>query len=486
MQRNIIILRHKGQLVPAGFLDLLAKEAITSVSTLVHADNQFLIDKVEGHMSLQEFNETQEHYKDFLSFNVLGVDYPEGYQTDDIQPFSLFEKDGSPVLTAFAEGSFPGFYQEKSAHTNEFFLANFLTEQIKPIYEQMKGNLPMVMAKLREPQFKMMAEMAIINKGLITLASSDGDIITFQKGSPITEFPWGWTSDTLGYEEKSYPEQKAEPEQPKGMLARLAAKASGVPAVGGRKQEATPVPEKKENAPAPSAVAPTASVIKLPEKGESRKIKCPPDVKGNKDIRQWYNDNAGFLPQNWKVRPEVETKLPIKDFQQLAEVVKPAETAVKPVVAEKDVSTHNIPAAASTEAERVAKPSQNEERKIKSLSIPKEELELIKDMMKNGVAVGAVDKDGKTITNPADIKNFEKPTPLLTEQSKMQSVVPTFTWSHDALHEMLEKAPSAFFALALQWRMVALNKSLATPQVQHTTTAAHSGVPQIGGRRAAG
>lgn len=473
MQKNVIVLKHKDQLVPELFVKKITEQKLSSYSILVpSAEGSFMLDRSQEQFSVQDFNDTQAHFQNSLMMFHFGVDYPEGFVEDDIQPFPLVEKDGSPVLVAFADGSFPGFYQEKSSHPNEFFLSNtFLMPQIKAIYDQYKGNLEMVMAKLREPLHNNIFGAAIVNKGLISIASANGDLITFQKGDkPIVEFPWGWTSDALGYEEKSYPEQKAEPEKPKGMLGRLT---GGLPSYKASEPAKVEAPksgaeikqqrEEKQNG--------ATTVVQI--KAGKRMVKCPNDVKGNKNIRDWYTINAGFLPKNWKARPEVETTLPIKDFKDLPveKSEAKAETAVQAPAEtkEKDVTPHHV-------QPEMAKPV---EKKPTTLSIPPDEVKLIKEMMEKGVIVGAETKDGNKIVSPADVKNWEAPVPTFAEQVKMESMVPTLSWSTESLLQLAQNTPMGIVVLAANWRALYLAELQKRPQQQTTphTKSSHTGLP---------
>jgi hypothetical protein len=493
MQRNLIVMKHKGHIIPTGFVELLANvPQLSNYSLLAPSEGSFMLEKWNNEpFSMQDFNETQEYLKDIPMLASFGIEYPAGFLADDIQPFSILEKDKEVLLAAFASGSFPSFYQEKSSHSNDFFLANFLQQQIKPVFDACGGDIQKLMAKLRESQLKMLVEMTIVNQGIITFASNTGDVVSFQKGNPVTEFPWGWTTDHLGFVEKTAPEPVVE--EPKGMLGRLKAKMGNVPDTSARRGK---VEEKKEepksqqtlikapqNQPKEDVKA-SAAVVQLPQNGV-RKVKCPSHVKGNKSIREYYTKNAGFLPQNWKARPEVESKVPIKDFSEMASAI-----SNKEIVAEtnnKDIGVHHIPEApTATESERVAKPTINEDRKIKSLVLSADEKAHLKEFLKSGVPISAVDTDGKSIDNPANIKNWEAPVPTFAEQAGMESMVPTLTWSVETLETLAEKSPKSLVVLAAQWRALYLHllqNYAASTNTSQQTLAKHTGVPQTGARR---
>lgn len=486
MQRNLIVMKHKDQLIPSAFVDLLASvPQLSNYSVLAPSEGSFMLEKWNSEpFSTQDFNETQEFLQKVPMLASFGIEYPSGFSGDDIQPFALLEKDKETILAMFASGSFPSFYQEKSSHTNDFFLANFLQQQIKPVFDSVGGDINKLMAKLRDNQLKMLVEMTIVNHGIITMAGSNGDVVSFQKGNPVTEFPWGWTTDHLGFVEQTKTEEKVE--EPKGMLGRLKAKMGAAPVTTARREVKAEIDKavpqqtliKKEE------VKTAPAVVKLPENGV-RKVKCPSHVKGNKAIREFYNKNAGFLPQNWKARPEVESKVPIKDFTEMASAITVEETNS----VSKDIGVHHIPeATATSEAERVAKPSANEERKIKTLVLSVEEKKLVKDFLKSGVPISAVDKDGKSIDNPASIKDWEAPIPSFSEQVGMESMVPTLTWSVETLETLVEKSPKSLVVLAAQWRALYLHllqNYAATTNTSQQALSKHTSIPQTGGRRAA-
>lgn len=490
MQRNLIVMKQKDQLIPAAFVDLLAKiPQISNYSVLAPSDGSFMLEKWKNEpFSVQDFNETQEFLLGMPMLAAFGVEYPNGYSADDIQPFSLIERNKEVLLAAFANGSFPGFYQEKSSHPNEFFLADFLRQQFKPLADEVGNDIDKLMDKLRGPQLKSIIEMTIVNQGIITLAASNGDIITYQKGNPITAFPWGWTTDHLGFVEETKPEPAKE--EPKGMLGRLKSKVSGgVPVVAPRpRAEETKTTQTliKNTTVSKEDIKATAAVVKLPENGV-RKVKCPSHVKGNKSIRDYYNKNAGFLPQNWKTRPEVESKVPIKDFSEMATAINTQKSVEES--SNKDVDVHHIPeTTTATESERVAKPTANEERKIKTLILSTEEKNLVKEFLKTGVPISAVDSEGKSIDNPASIKDWEAPVPTFSEQVGMESMVPTLTWSTETLETLVEKSPKSLVVLAAQWRALylhLLHNYAAATNTSQKTLAKHTGVPQVGGRRVA-
>lgn len=472
MQRNIIVHRFAGQIIPEEYLKEVQKEKISFTALAIPSkdDGTLMIDKIKEELSLTEFNETQEYYKDIPQMSVFGVGYPEGFSADDMQPFALHDSAGTPNIIAFAEGSFPGFYQEKSSHPNEFFLANtMMAPMLKALYAEHKGDLNKIADALRTGLPKTQLEMSIVNKGLISVFFGNGQLVSFQKGSPMVEFPWGWCTDALAYKAGSYPEQKEDKPVLKGMLARLSA---------GKATSTVQKQDKVEDTKATETKTDDNKVVELPTTDGPVYVQCPPHIKGNSKIRQWYNDNAGFLPENWKNRPKVVSKIakgPIKDLKDLGTAMgagtATAETAVKPEAEapaeNKDVSAHHIPKASEKEEDRVAKPP--------VLTMNKDEIKVVQDFLKSGVVVGHKTTDGQHIPDPKEINSWETPTPSFAEQVGMESMEPTFGWSINALQQLADKSPTALVILAAQWRSYYLKlrsqAKTAAEEITEATTA---------------
>jgi hypothetical protein len=186
-------------------------------------------------------------------------------------------------------------------------------------------------------------------------------------------------------------------------------------------------------------------------------------VKGNSNIRQFYHDHAGFLPQNWKTRPEVISRLggPIKDLKALGAALGAADanssnvaaaTTPEPVKQQepekkkKDAMPHHLgnAKAAEKEADRVAKPP--------SPVLSDDDIRLVQEFMKAGVVVGHKTTGGQSVPDPTKLNEVEAPAPSFSEQVGMESMEPTFSWSLSALIQLGEKSPTALAILAAQWR----------------------------------
>lgn len=260
------------------------------------SDVQDLLKSVASHRVLFAFNKLEKVKEEFL------------------QPYHV-AIDGDDVLLSFAiDGSFPTMVEAGS--TEESLLAQrVMFPNIQKLIKFSAGDLDKFIGELRDPTFVDMVMARIGDRGEYCFLPPVGDAIWFGKNTLGSTFPWGRTSDTLGYTETPATAPVVEDKR-KGWWGK--SKGPGVPVA----QETAPVVPAE-----PAAPPPNPAPLNIPAVQPDTKVRPPavtpatvdpnlPPPKGHwevvpkglskdqrkKLIRRVTNCGAQ-LPEAWNVDP---------------------------------------------------------------------------------------------------------------------------------------------------------------------------------------
>lgn len=214
------------------------------------ADVQDLLKSAASHRILFAFNKLEKMDEKFL------------------QPFNV-AIDGDDVLLSFGiDGHFPTMIE--AGHTEESLLAQrVMFPNLQKLIKFSAGDLNKFIAELRDQTFIDLVMSRIGDRGAYCFLPPVGEAIWYGKNKAGSTFPWGQTSDTLGYTEEA---AKAPPttaevkaEAKKGWWGK--SKGPEVPVA----QDA-PV----EQPVAPAAPPPPSGPVNIPAPAPDTTVKPPP------------------------------------------------------------------------------------------------------------------------------------------------------------------------------------------------------------------
>ena len=340
---GVIVGRHAGKDIPDEYLNKVREEFDTCYGYAFAEDGSIQMLHSNGLPPADGDGSFQNTMKVFPQPSLLYLGSADtDYHEDDLQPFTILEDDEKrPLLVAFLEGDFSGFYQKESAHSNEFFVVNkVLREEVMNLWQDCEQDIDKLVTALKEPRtFRAMKKM-FTGRGAIVLLVANGETIIYSENKDAGSFPWGWTTNKLDYSEEE-PEKKEEETKPTAgvnLRAMLEAQKKGGKA---KAETKTSVPETKTDTKVPDGTGKEKKEEPVNNKGEQIFFP-PPDVQG-KALRKWYGRNMqGGKPSNWESRPGIpESKLAtgsplrgqIKSFEELkTEESKGVTTVVPPVI----------------------------------------------------------------------------------------------------------------------------------------------------------
>lgn len=290
---GLIIVTTAGLVPPKQYLQMAYAKFPTYGGSLVRLDTPELV--IAGDAALPPLDDLMkdlENNKDIVS--ILYFAHSKTPLTKESeQPFDIIVDDkGQRILCGFIEGEYPTKMHADAEHTDEFYvLDDVLGPHLRKIYTKMcGGDLDKFEEELLDPDTEKLINSLSANRGVMVLQSLSGNVFKFEKGNDLGhEFPWGWVSNKLGFEEKSskdyQPMTPPEPEKeevvpPKRTLGnRFGTKKTTVPAIANVEPVSTTIA--KENAKTDTA---------LPDNAGRPKISCPEPIrqKGKNDYMGWY------------------------------------------------------------------------------------------------------------------------------------------------------------------------------------------------------
>lgn len=420
---GVIVLKEKGQLVPEQYWQKVL-DVNKSCSGFALATNGVIeLGKLGKVDSLKELQELHEAGKEYQIVNFFGGGNP--VSAEDLQPFVILQKDNKPVLVVFLEGDFNAYGKTDSAHTNEYHLVNnILMPKAKQLFRLCGEDIGKFMGEIADPVTQNELISAVVPRGTVTLIAGNGMIFSFEKNEDKGKFPWGWTSNTYGYAENTYPaKEEGATQAPSSAMSALKDKLLGKKVVA-KPEPASIIPSKD-----------TAQATVLHSEEVARLGSPPKEVQGKGAIKKWYRNNAmnGVLPQNWAERPEVPLKRGVvKSFKDIVPVVASTEPIKQDNIKPKDTAAKHIPA-----------------------PDPKPQVPIIPAAHKKDIVdrfLKTVDTNSQEIIDPKVIQALEDKLPTFCEQVGLKGLEETFRWSFKSLRELAEISPDAVVTLLMNYR----------------------------------
>lgn len=454
MPKGVIILRRKDKELPEPYLDKVLEHNKSAVAAAFVDRGELLISSV-ANTTVDKIKKTaSETDREFKDYPILFAffNHTNALLTEDKQPYVLLRNDkNEPIVSAFLEGDFSNMEQADSSHSDEYeAVKELLIPKFEKMFKEAGSKLDQFMGMLQDKLVKREMQ-TLFNKGSITIIACTGEIVTFAKGNENKEFPWGWTTNSYGYEQPTK-EELAKEEPKSAAQSKLdKIKAALAEMEDDDEDEDTEEDEAKEGAvaadvAAKSEAAPRTQKKPLVSDSDYEVVMLsPPAGESNNRLKKWYRKNYGSVPNNWSDRPAV----PIRRLRAKGEQPKPviqvaskAETSI-PIEATKPKDTsiqHIPPAAADAKSEQVT----DETLPV----IPPREKKWVNDTF----LAEAIDDNSKEIVDPKEYQAFEEKYPTFAQAFNLDSLHKTFGISFENLLRLVKEAPVAAAVLLFNYR----------------------------------
>lgn len=459
--KGIIVFRTQDQQISEPYLEKLTKNNHNCFGLVMpspHEKGKLLLSRVTEAMPLEGLKELQETFKAQPCLMFFG-EYPKGYLQEDLQPFSVLRLNEEDTMVAFLEGDFSNCIQKGSSHIPEFFAANQIQLKLDQMYRLTNHNLDKVVAELKTGSLtaKELSSLGLKrNVVAVMAANKDFSVRVFQKdNSDHGNFPWGWTSNALGYKEGEFP---AKEEQQSTLSKLIPGIIKFKPKLKAQAPEPVKEPEVPFNPPfveKPVVEEPAKEpeVKKPPKQKLSSKIKqvsstkpieatkskeelktsttqresiyySAPMTMSNNQKRQDYLEKVGYCPQGYKRSPKVEVPenflhlhIDPKDLKSLKTVV-----AVKQKQAEenKGVTDEILPL------------------------IPPKQVEPVTEVL-----LKALDSNSNRISDPEKMQDEETKYPSFAEVYGLKDIGELKNLRYEAYRDIALKGPDAAGVLLL-------------------------------------
>lgn len=290
---QVIIRRKAGQEIPEGFFKA-AKAACPDAWGIGYVqDGKLELNHGES-LELDDLRETEKNSGDFTLCMVAS---PGGTNLKAVPPYELAANgEDEPVVAVAIDGEFPGFVKEKSPHPSIYHLANFVGDKVTDMLNILDGDLDKTFAKMNTDDFKDKIKMNAVSRGYLTFLGQNDKAITIFQGDTAKDYPWGWVSNTFGWDKGG---KEEEPPKKKGLFkSTIREKAPQATA-------SDVVDKQKETNKTETAVKPSGNntvkkeaekpVILTLENITVKRVKCP-DHYSRKEKRKWAKTTLGHIP----------------------------------------------------------------------------------------------------------------------------------------------------------------------------------------------
>lgn len=292
---GVIVTRNKDKSIPTAYLELLLKQYDRAIGCAFAENGKIEKFSENATPSIESVGQAEKAFN--ADLYLFFGSYAGNFHEDDLQPFTLVVDDfDNDVLVGFLEGEFPAFSQPESTYSNAFrVVTDTLAEKFQKVYDDCEGDPDKMTTILESPSFHKDFRTILHPRGVITVLASNGWAHTYSINSEMGIFPWGTTSNRLGYAEGETKQEVKTAEPAKTLsaaerlaLKRAAAKTEAPAAKPSVPEVKPPVPDHKtDTAPKKDdIVLPDSDPIMLP----------PPNYTNAKAIGKWFNRNFGFKP----------------------------------------------------------------------------------------------------------------------------------------------------------------------------------------------
>ena len=483
--KGLFLKKNANFLVPADYSRMLLAKFPSFVTIVTAEKNKLIVDGQET-PDFETFAGIQEIIKadDALMYFA---NYPAEFPEDSAQPFVLDGEREEPNLICMLAGEFGNYADEKSSHSPEFFaFAKYFRPKVKKWLKN--GKLSDVKEELNDASTKADIRNSFQGKGSVAFMFPSGDIFLTQNKNPdFKEYPWGWTTDSLGYVQKAEDaptaEVKKEEEPAKkksGWFSssyRKEKKQEGTAAVAGgtfpgktgssepevtydTDGEAGAIPPAKEDVVASAKAEKSDYNVKVLWKPAisvgMTKAQKQAVYDGAFGIDLWRKkfSNGKHYPDNFKNGAHIAMEVPQSKLAEyamkgwsLAEgsgrvtaSTKPKEET-KPAAGESSKATHDAgyKEFGNTEA-------RSEQKAVDKFKKTVEELHSRK----------VLDFSSASVFDPTKIQSMENEWEPMWKRIGMDGPEGTYAWSRPALKSLMVASPEAFLDMMEDWRMQAI------------------------------
>lgn len=375
MHKGCILYKAEGKAIPEKALIHIASKLITvsgvaAIST-VTGNKELFVDQIDKEnpkdllTSIREY-QTEQDFINNKAYIFFG-DFPAGYTDDDLQPFELIKGDaGEYTLVAMIEGEFPGFATDNKNESVAFKVKNdYLIDKLGPFWGKSGGDIDKFMEMMNTDNILKKDLHAQTSRGQITLIASNGRSFNFG-GNPLKKtFPWGWMSQSYGYEEVAEaPVVQKSRSRTLSALGSMVGKKTSVPIIAStepinqgktiadlNKKDAEAVDSHDISAMMAAATADENGRFDLPSEvrfvpaeleGKVNGFRFPKaSLKVGKDLIAWYkNTNNGYVPDkdkgdsiDWRLRPGIRDRNAAKLEKAEANTAKAVVSQPAPIIA---------------------------------------------------------------------------------------------------------------------------------------------------------
>lgn len=201
--KTILLVREPNVDISEGYLRKVLAACPSGGGYSVQSKNEagepeLITDNMDTGVALADVQELLKAYSShriLLAFNKL-----DKVEDKFLQPYHV-SIDGDDVLLSFGiDGHFPTMTE--AGHTEESLLAQrVMFPNLQKFIKYSAGNLDKFVAELRDPTFIELVMSRIGDRGAFCFLPPVGKAIWLGKNKAGSTFPWGQTSDTLGYTE---------------------------------------------------------------------------------------------------------------------------------------------------------------------------------------------------------------------------------------------------------------------------------------------
>lgn len=296
---QVIIRRKAGQKMPEAFLTA-ALAACPNAWGIAYVEGGKLELKQGEKIDLEDIRSAEDNFGDFT---MCLVNSPNATNLKDYGPYELAARDDEPVVAVFIDGEFPGFVKEKSSHPAAYHFANYISDQVIDLLDNVDGNIDKALEKIGGDRFKEKIKMNTVSRGYLTFVAENDKAVSITQGDTAKEYPWGWVSNTFGWDAEKKEEPKEEKKKSifsKRSTVREKAQVNNdvvVSGAGDPPKADTAVKAPEGNGLPAKPKQDTKPVILSLENITVKKVKCP-DHYSRKQRRTWAKQHIGHIPPN--------------------------------------------------------------------------------------------------------------------------------------------------------------------------------------------
>ena len=310
--KGLIVAIHQDQEFPEAYLKLALKEHANAFGGVIYDTSEgkpkLLVSLLDSGVTIEQVKSIQDQFKGARKI-LYFAEFPAGYSGDAIQPFTCLEDETNmPLLVAFMEGNYSNFADANKADKSDEYLA--FTDMLLPTLQELwdtpavgKSIDKLTNTLTHDSRLRRSLELMCTARGHLTLMAVNGTQINILKNDLYREYPWGWTSNHLGYTEASSTLPAA---LRKKLFGKVALDPKPEPTAPDIKPPANkPVVEPpKTDTVVPQAAGKQTVTAILHEREQnirlSDKVLTIPKGLTGKPRKNWCHTHLGYLPRNWK------------------------------------------------------------------------------------------------------------------------------------------------------------------------------------------